>query len=174
MKNIAYTERNGIYYPNLELPTQTNYSLGKYANLRLDFMKKHRRGTYTTLLTEGRLNEYLHAIDIQAHELLDDIISRLAQERGIDETLKAHDTLQWHGNIIPQEDSRTNSKEMKELLGYMSRHHEDLEKSFSEEQKEIFEKFHDCWSEYMSLGEAAIFEYAFKLGMQIAIETLTE
>ena len=23
----------------------------------------------------------------------------------------------WHGNIIPQEDSRTNSKEMKELLG---------------------------------------------------------
>ena len=35
------------------------------------------------------------------------------------------------------------------------------------------EKFHDCWSEYMSLGEAAIFEYAFKLGMQIAIETLS-
>ena len=80
----------------------------------------------------------------------------------------------WHGNIIPQEDSRTNSKEMKELLGYMSRHHEDLEKSFSDEQKETFEKFHDCWNEYMSLAEAAIFEYAFKLGMQIAIETLTE
>jgi hypothetical protein len=47
-----------------------------------------------------------------------------------------------------------------------------LEKSFTDEQKEIFEKFHDCWSEYMSLGEAAIFEYAFKLDMQIAIETL--
>ena len=58
----------------------------------------------------------------------------------------------WHGNIIPQEDSRTNSKEMKELLGYMARHHEDLEKTFTEEQKEIFEKFHDCWSEYASLG----------------------
>ena len=80
----------------------------------------------------------------------------------------------WHGNVIPQEDGRTNSKEMKELLGYMSRHHEDLEKSLTDEQKEIFEKFHDCWSEYMSLGEAAIFEYAFKLGMRLAIETLTE
>ena len=80
----------------------------------------------------------------------------------------------WHGNIIPQEDSRTNSKEMKELLGYMSRHHENLDKTFSDEQKDIFEKFHDCWSEYMSLGEAAIFEYAFRLGMRIAIETLTE
>ena len=80
----------------------------------------------------------------------------------------------WHGNIIPQEDSRNNSKEMKELLGYMARHHENLEKTFTEEQKEIFDKVHDCWSEYMSLAEAAIFEYAFKLGMQIAIETLTE
>jgi hypothetical protein len=49
-----------------------------------------------------------------------------------------------------------------------------LEKSFSAEQKEVFEKFHDCWSEYMSLGEAAIFEYAFRLGMRIAIEALTE
>ena len=96
MKNeITYTEHNGLYYPDLALPVQTNHPLGKYANLRLDFMKKHRRGTYTTLLTEGRLNEYLHAIDIQAHNLLDDIIPRLAQERGIDEVLKAHNALQW-------------------------------------------------------------------------------
>ena len=29
-------------------------------------------------------------------------------------------------------------------------------------------------SEYMSLAEAAIFEYAFKLGMKIAIETLAK
>ena len=95
MKNITYTECNGIRYPDLALPEQTNYSLGKYANLRLDFMKKRRRGTYTTLLSEGRLNEYLHAIDIQSHELLDDIIPRLAKERGIDEDLKAHNALLW-------------------------------------------------------------------------------
>ena len=95
MKNITYTERNGIRYPNLALPEQTNYPLGKYANLRLDFMKKHRRGTYITLLTGGRLNECLHAIDIQAHELLDNIIPRLAGEHGIDEDLKAHNALLW-------------------------------------------------------------------------------
>ena len=96
MKNqITYAEHNGLYYPHLALPEQTVYPLGKYSNLRLDFMKKHRRGTYTTLLTEGRLNEYLHAIDIQTQELLDDIIPRLAKERGIDEVLKAHNALQW-------------------------------------------------------------------------------
>jgi hypothetical protein len=78
----------------------------------------------------------------------------------------------WHGNIIPQVDSRINSKEMKELLDYVARHNEDLEKSFTDEQKETFEKFHDCWSEYMILAEAAIFEYDFKLGMNLAIEFL--
>lgn len=78
----------------------------------------------------------------------------------------------WHGNIIPQEDSRTNSNEMKELLNYMARHHEDLEKSFTDNQKEAFEKFHDCFSEYMGLAEATIFEYAFKLGIQIVVNAL--
>ena len=80
----------------------------------------------------------------------------------------------WHGNIIPQEDSRTNSPEMKELLSYMARHHEDLEKSFTDEQKEIFEKFHNCWREYASLAEEAIFAYAFKLGGRLMLETLSE
>ena len=70
----------------------------------------------------------------------------------------------WHGNLCPQSDSRNNSHEMKELMKYMARHHDDLLKSMIDEQKETFEKFDDCWSEYMSLSEAAIFEYAFKLG----------
>ena len=92
---IKYELRGEQYYPILEISEQTNYEIGKYGHLHLDFMKKHRRGIYTTLLTEGRLNEYLHEIDFQAHEMLDDIIPRLAQERGIDEELKASDALKW-------------------------------------------------------------------------------
>ena len=80
----------------------------------------------------------------------------------------------WRGNINPQEDSRNNSPEMKQLMEYMARHHDDLLKTMTDEQKEIFEKFEDCWSEYASYTEEAIFEYAFKLGTQIAIETLSE
>ncbi len=80
----------------------------------------------------------------------------------------------WHGNIVPQEDSKINSKEMKELFSYISRHCDNLEKTLTDEQKETFERFRDCFSEYTSLAEAAIFEYAFKLGMHIAIEALAE
>ena len=79
----------------------------------------------------------------------------------------------WHGNVCPQTDSRSNSPEMKELMEYMARHHDDLLKTMTDEQKEIFEKFDDCWSEYASYAEEASFTYAFKLGMQIAAETLT-
>ena len=78
----------------------------------------------------------------------------------------------WHENINPQVDSRNDSPEMKEFMEYMARHYDDLLKTMTDEQREIFEKFHDCWSEYMSLAEAAIFEYAFKLGMNLAIESL--
>ena len=76
----------------------------------------------------------------------------------------------WHGNIVPQEDSRNNSLEMKELMEYMARHHDDLLKTMTDEQRDIFEKFDDCWSEYSSYAEEAIFEYAFKLGARLTME----
>ena len=76
----------------------------------------------------------------------------------------------WHGNIVPQEDSRTNTKAMKELLGYMAKHHEELESGFTDEQRDTFEKFQDYYGEYMSLAEEAIFEYAFKLKAQLMLE----
>ena len=72
--------------------------IGKYGLLHRDYLKHYKRGTYTTLLTEGRLNAHLHEIDVQANEMVEAIVANLA--------------------------------------------------------------------------EATIFEYAFKLGMQIAIETL--
>ena len=74
---------------------QTNYQIGKYGCLHLDYIKQHRKGRYTTLLIEARLNAYLHKIDVQAHSMLDDIIANLARERGIDEKLKARDMLKW-------------------------------------------------------------------------------
>ena len=80
----------------------------------------------------------------------------------------------WLGNIDPQNDSRNNSQKIKELMEYMAWHHEKLNQTMTDEQKETFKKFDDCQSEYISFSEEAIFTYAFKLGMQIAIETLTE
>ena len=78
----------------------------------------------------------------------------------------------WHGNISPQEDCRNNTPEMKQLMDYMARHHDDLLKTLSDEQRDIFERFDDCFSEYASLAEEAIFVYAFRLGAQMTLDAL--
>ena len=92
---IKYELCGDIYYPMLKLDEQTNYQIGKYGCLRLDYIKQHRKVRYNTLLIEVRLNTYLHEIDVQAHSMLDYIIANLARERGIDEELKATDMLKW-------------------------------------------------------------------------------
>ena len=91
----TYREENGRLIPEMKLPEQTNYQIGKYGQFYLDYIKNHRRGRYTTLLTEGKLNARLHEIDFEANKMLDTIIPRLAAERGIDENLKARDMLRW-------------------------------------------------------------------------------
>ena len=93
---IAYTEnKNGIYYPNLTLPTGTTYSIGKYGRLYLDYLKKHRRGTYISLLTSGNLGEELSNFDAEVRNEVDLILARLIDERGITEALKAANPLRW-------------------------------------------------------------------------------
>ena len=91
----TYREENGHLVPELELPEQTNYQIGKYGQFYLDYIKNHRRGRHITLLTEGKLNARLHEIDLEANEMLETIIPHLATERGIAENLKARDMLRW-------------------------------------------------------------------------------
>ena len=92
---IKYELRGEQYYPMLEISEQTNYEIGKYGHLHLEFIKKHRRGTYTTLLTEGRLNEHLHAIDEQAHEQIDLLTVQMAEKMDVIEELKFSDPMRW-------------------------------------------------------------------------------
>ena len=92
---IEYERRGEQYYPLLDLGEQTTYEICKYGKLHLAFIKQHRRGTYTTLLTENRLNEHLHGIDEQAHEQIDLHIAQMAKRMGVTEELKASDPMRW-------------------------------------------------------------------------------
>ena len=92
---IKYELKGEQYYPMLRMVEQEEHSIGKYGLLHRDYIKQHKRGTYTTLLTEGRLNAHLHEINAQANEMVEAIVANLARERGIDEELKASDALKW-------------------------------------------------------------------------------
>ena len=92
---IKYELRGEQYYPIFNEMNTIEYRIGKYGLLHRDYIKQHKRGTYTTLLTEGRLNAHLHEIDVQANKMVEAIVANLAREHGIDEELKASDVLKW-------------------------------------------------------------------------------
>ncbi len=94
-KEITYTKINGINYPNLALPEQPKVKIVKYGQMRLDFLKKYRRGTYTTLLTEGRLAAHLSDIDQEARLQVEYLTTKLSKKRSIDENFKANNPLLW-------------------------------------------------------------------------------
>ena len=89
----TYREENGNLVPDVELPEQK--PIGKYGRMHLDYLKQHRRGRYSTLLGEGRLNAYLADVDEQAQEMLTSLTVELAKTQGIDEHLKATDQMRW-------------------------------------------------------------------------------
>ena len=78
----------------------------------------------------------------------------------------------FYGNVCPNTDCRSQSKETKELMGYIADHHSALNETLTDKQKEIFEKFNDCYDELTDINEREIFVYAFRLGARIAIEVL--
>lgn len=78
----------------------------------------------------------------------------------------------WYGNISPSTDCRHTTKETKELMGYIATHHENLEATLDEKQKDILQRFDDCWSELSEINEREMFTYAFRLGARIMLEVL--
>ena len=92
---IKYKLKGEQYYPIFSETNSTEHHIGRYGLLHRDYIKQHKRGTYTILLTEVMLNAHLYEIDVQANEMVEAIIANLARERGIDEELKASDPLKW-------------------------------------------------------------------------------
>lgn len=96
MKNtITYENRNGSLYPLLALPAPEKTPIGKYGRMYLDYLKKHRRGTYISLLTSGNLGEELSKLDTEVRNEVELILARLIDERDITEALKAANLLRW-------------------------------------------------------------------------------
>ena len=57
-------------------------------------------------------------------------------------------------------------------MEYIADHHSALNETLTDKQKELFEKFNDCYDELTDINEREIFSYAFRLGMKIAIDVL--
>ena len=91
---LDYTLVGEVYLPNL-ISTETNYEIGHWGQRHLSYIKQHRKVFYTSLLTNCKLNSYLHDVDIRATEMYDRLVKQLKEQQGITEQLKADDMMAW-------------------------------------------------------------------------------
>lgn len=95
---IEYTKKSDYLIPNLILKKQKHItSLGKYALLRLKYIKNHKKAFYTILLTKERLYDYLLNIDEISNNEFERLTNELIKLNGITEDLKASNQLEWVG-----------------------------------------------------------------------------
>lgn len=97
-KNSLWYELQGDYYiPCLILPAEKEQPIGLWGQRHKRYLKEHRKATYTTLLTSGKLNNYLADIEDQAQKRFERLIEDMKLAQGITEQLKAENDLEWGG-----------------------------------------------------------------------------
>ena len=90
--------RNGDYYiPNLTVPDDKVYNIGKYGRMHAKFIKENRSCFYSMKMLGGTWLAYLEEIDTSAKEMVDKLIKDMAVKQGITEELKAKDQMAWVG-----------------------------------------------------------------------------
>lgn len=91
---INYTLVGDVYIPNL-VSTDTNYEIGCWGRKHKEYIKQYKPAFYTTLLTQCKLNSYLHEVDVRAAEMYDTLVKQLAEQENVSEELKSTDMMLW-------------------------------------------------------------------------------
>ena len=91
----TYRQVGDYLIPNLSLPEKSDYQIGKYGRLRRNYLKEYHPVLYANFLTSGTLHRHLAEIDQACNERMEIIISDMAKQDGVTETLKVADQMEW-------------------------------------------------------------------------------
>lgn len=91
---ISYTLVGDVYIPNL-VSTDTSYEIGRWGKQHKEYIKQNKPVFYSMLVTQCKLNSYLHDIDVRASEMYENLVKQLAEQEGVTEQLKANDMMAW-------------------------------------------------------------------------------
>lgn len=91
----TYRQEGDYLIPNLYLPDEPDYQIGKYGRMRRSYLKEHRKILYNNYVLEGTLFRHLAEIDQACNERIENIVSAMAKQEGVTEALKAADQIEW-------------------------------------------------------------------------------
>ena len=91
----TYRQVGDYFIPNLVLPDDGDYQIGKFGRMRRSYLNEHRPVLYANLLTSGTLHRHLAEIDQACNERMAIIVPAMAKQEGVTEALKAADQMEW-------------------------------------------------------------------------------
>ena len=92
---VTYRQVGDYFIPNITLPDDGEYQIGKYGRMRRSYLKKYRKIFYNNYVLEGTLFKHLAEIDQACNERIENIVSAMAKQEGVTEALKAADQIEW-------------------------------------------------------------------------------
>ena len=96
MEKITHREVNGYMIPNLTLPPEeANITLGKWGVLHKDYLLKHKKVLFTTLLTQGKLFQHCAEVENQAQDMFETLVEQMKKAEYVTEQLKEENQMEW-------------------------------------------------------------------------------
>ena len=93
---ISYKKCGDYLLPNLSLNDRKYENLNKYGLMRLDYLKKNKKGLYQSLLMQDKLYDHLLSVSKECEDKVNPLIKLLIELDGtINEKLKAKNEMLW-------------------------------------------------------------------------------
>ena len=92
---LDYELVGDYYLPCLKAPESPK--VGRFGMMYHDYLRKHKRVTYSGLLLSGKLKAHIEDVDRQAEDMFSQLVKQMKQTEGVTEQLKATNQLEWVG-----------------------------------------------------------------------------
>ena len=91
----TYTMQGDYCLPNLTLPPEEERPIGVWGQRRLRYLKQHHKILYYNLLTSGKLNSHLAAVEEEAQSIFLRLVKEYAEKEGVTEKIKVENPMEW-------------------------------------------------------------------------------
>lgn len=79
--NLHYQRKDGLLYPEMEVPGQDLSRVGKYGHLAMRYLKENEESRYSFLYRCGKLEEKMQEVDREANEMLAELMDSYLKSR---------------------------------------------------------------------------------------------
>ena len=90
---LTYHWEGEYLIPDLIAPESPH--IGVWGERRRQFLRKHQRSIYDAMLMSGTLNAHLEEADRSAEEMMDRLMTQMAEREGITAAMKAENQMEW-------------------------------------------------------------------------------